>query len=68
MTQILNFPSPRVLRLMKQIEIEKDRDTLAQLFLDLNVLLNDDEQRTPVSKKPARSLRFYQRRRNKGSN
>lgn len=55
MPQSANFLSPRVLQLMKRIEIEKDRKTLTQLFLELNLLLNESDQRVQPSKKTSRS-------------
>lgn len=51
MPQIFNFPSPRVLQLMRRIESEKDRGTLEQLFWELNVLLNEDDRRRQPSGK-----------------
>ena len=51
-----NLLSPRVLKLMKQIEIEKDRQALAQLFLELNLLLDEDDQKLRPMKKSARSI------------
>jgi hypothetical protein len=67
MPQIFNFPSPRVLQLMRRIEIEKDRGTLEQLFLELNALLNEDDRRVQPSKKTARSIASDQKRRQRGS-
>ena len=51
MPQIFNFPSPRVLQLMRRIESEKDRGTMEQLFWELNVLLNEDDRRRQPSGK-----------------
>ena len=67
MPQIFNFPSPRVLQLMRRIEIEKDRGTLEHLFLELNALLNEDDRRALPSKKTARSSASDRNRRQRGS-
>jgi hypothetical protein len=48
---------------MKQIEIEKDRQALAQLFLELNLLLDEDDQKLRPMKKSARSIDSGQGRR-----
>jgi hypothetical protein len=58
MPQTANFLSPRVLQLMKRIEIEKDREKLAQLFLELNLKLNQHDQKV---KKRAGGGRFRPR-------
>ena len=56
MPKVVNFFSPRVLQLMKQIETEKDQEKLAQLFLELNLVLNQNEQRLALTKKRPRSV------------
>ena len=56
MPKILNFHSPRVLQLMRQIEIERDRETLAQLFLELNLVLNQNDRKVRSGKKSRRSV------------
>ncbi len=63
MPQILNFLSPRVLELMRRIETEKDRDTLAQLFLELNLLINQKDENVRSGKKRNRSIDPGQERR-----
>jgi hypothetical protein len=63
MPQILNFLSPRVLELMRRIETEKDRDTLAQLFLELNLLINQKDENVRSGKKRNRSIDSGQERR-----
>ena len=63
MPKVINFFSPRVLQLMKQIEAEKDREKLAQLFLELNLLLNQNNSRVEVSKKSPRSAGSAEERR-----
>jgi hypothetical protein len=63
MPQILNFLSPRVLELMRRIETEKDRDTLAQLFLELNLLTNQNDENVRSRKKRNRSIDSGQVRR-----
>ena len=55
MPKVTNFFSPRVLQLMKQIETQTDQGELAQLFLELNLVLNQNERRLPVIKKSPRS-------------
>jgi len=53
MPKVLNFLSPRVLELMKRIEVEKDKGALEQFFRELNLLLNENEGRVePGKKKP----------------
>ena len=63
MPQILNFLSPRVLELMRRIETEKDRDTLAQLFLELNFLINQNDENVRSRKNRNRSIDSGQERR-----
>ena len=55
MPKVLNFFSPRVLELMKQIEAEKEQETLAQLLLELNLALNQYDRKVRLSKKRPRS-------------
>ena len=63
MPETSHFQSSRVLQLMKRIEVEKDRETLAQLFLELNLLANENEQgATPKQKVPLRWLRSKRQR------
>lgn len=52
MPKIVNFFSPRVLDLMKQIEAENDQEKLAQLFAELKLVLN---QNNGARKKSPRS-------------
>ena len=54
MPKVDNFFSARVLELMKQIEIEKDRETLEQLFKELNLVLNQSDQELQHREKRAR--------------
>jgi len=54
MPKIVNFFSPRVLELMKQIETENDEKELAQLFLELKLVLNQNG-RNGLSKRSPRS-------------
>lgn len=63
MPQILNFLSPRVLELMRRIETEKDRDTLAQLFLELNLLIHQNDENVRSRKNRNRSIDSGQERR-----
>jgi len=64
MPQTASFLSPRVLELMKRIESEKDRQTLAQLFLELNVMLNEyDRKLRPMKKRVGRIDPGQERRR-----
>ena len=56
MPQTLIFLSPRVLELMRRIETEKDQDTLAQLFLELNLLINHNDENVRSRKKRNRSI------------
>jgi len=64
MPQTASFLSPRVLELMKRIESEKDRQTLAQLFLELNVMLNGyDRKLRPMKKRVGRFDPGQERRR-----
>ena len=56
MPKVINFLSPRVLQLMKQIETEKDQEKLAQLFLELNLVLNQNDRRLALTKKSPRSV------------
>lgn len=51
MAQTPNSFPPRVLQLMKRIETETDRETLMQLFEELNLLANANERRMQPSKK-----------------
>ena len=51
MPKVINFFSPRVLQLMKQIEAEKDKEKLARLFLELNLVLNQRDRRLALTKK-----------------
>ncbi len=63
MPQVVNFFSPRVLQLMKQIEAEKDQEKLAQLFLELNLVLNQNDRRLALTKKSPRSVGSPEERR-----
>ena len=63
MPQTLNFLSPRVLELMRRIETEKDQDTLAQLFFELNLLINHNDENVRSRKKRNRSIDSGQERR-----
>ena len=56
MPKVVKFFSPRVLELMKQIEYEKDQEALAQLFLELNLVLNQNDRRLALIKKRPRSV------------
>jgi hypothetical protein len=51
MPNILNFLSQRALQLMQQIEIENDQEKLAQLFGELNLVLNQSEREIRPGKK-----------------
>lgn len=46
-----NIPPTRVLQLIKRIEVETDRETLVQLFTELNLLVNGEERRVQRNKK-----------------
>ena len=63
MPKVVNFFSPRVLELMKQIEVEKDQETLAQLFLELNVILNQNDRKGRSMKKSPRTVGSGEERR-----
>lgn len=63
MRKVSNFFSPRVLQLMKQIETEKDQGKLAQLFLELNLILNQYDRKVRLSKKRPRSVGSAEERR-----
>ena len=63
MPKVLNFFSPRVLQLMRQIETEKDQEKLTQLFLELNLALNQYDRKVRLSKKRPRSVGFAEERR-----
>lgn len=55
MPKVLSFFTPRVLQLMKQIEAEQNQETLTQLFLELNVALNQYDRKVRMSKKSPRT-------------
>ena len=63
MPNLKNFLSPRVLQLMKQIETEKDQEALAQLLLELNLVLNHNDEELRSSRKVARGTGPVQERR-----
>jgi hypothetical protein len=63
MPKVINFFSPRVLQLMKQIETEKDQERLAQLFLELNLALNQNDRKVRLSKKRPRGVGSAEERR-----
>lgn len=63
MPKVVNFFSPRVRQLMKQIEAEKDKQKLAQLFLELNLVLNQNDRRLALTKKRPRNVGCAEERR-----